>query len=282
MVNTTANASAILVENDIDALLVVPALDGSVVGQVTRRVQIASHSLRLPRVLTDPSAAFVAEGAEIPISDANLDEVVTTPSKCAGLTVITRELADDSSPAAASVVGAGLARDISRTLDKAFFGNLAAPNPKGLASLTGAGGATAVAAPSAWANNDPFEAAIFAAADVEAKLTSWCMNPADALALSQLKEAEGSNKHLLQPDPTAATRRVIAGLPVYTSPAITAGTVWGIPEDRVVLVVRDEASIDVDRSIFFTSDRVAIRATLRVGIAFPHPQAVVRITRASA
>jgi len=33
-------------------------------------------------------------------------------------------------------------------------------------------------------------------------------------------------------------------------------------------------------SVFFTSDRVAVRAVCRVGFAFPHPGAVVKVTLA--
>lgn len=34
---------------------------------------------------------------------------------------VSRELADDSNPAAANVVGQGLARDIARRVDRAFY-----------------------------------------------------------------------------------------------------------------------------------------------------------------
>jgi hypothetical protein len=37
------------------------------------------------------------------------------------------------------------------------------------------------------------------------------------------------------------------------------------------------AEVAVDRSAFFTSDRVAVRVVLRVSFAFPHEQAVVKI-----
>ncbi|MEJ7742083.1 MAG: phage major capsid protein [Nocardioidaceae bacterium] len=66
----------------------------------------------------DPTAAWVAEGDEIPISDPTLAELTVTPAKVAGLTIVSRELADDSDPAAAYVVGAGLARDIARRVDE--------------------------------------------------------------------------------------------------------------------------------------------------------------------
>ncbi len=66
----------------------------------------------------DPTASWVAEGAGIVPCDPTLSELVVTPAKVAGLTIISRELADDSNPAAAQVVGQGLARDIARRVDK--------------------------------------------------------------------------------------------------------------------------------------------------------------------
>lgn len=53
---------------------------------------------------------------------------------------------------------------------------------------------------------------------------------------------------------------------------------WGIPRDRVLVVVRDDPRVEVDRGVYLTSDRVAIKATMRVGFAFPHPAAIVKIT----
>lgn len=71
---------------------------------------------------------------------------------------------------------------------------------------------------------------------------------------------------------------MIGGVPLYVSPAVTTGVVWGIPKDRVVVALRDDTRLEVDRSVFFTSDRVAVKATMRVGFAFPHPAAVIKIS----
>ena len=71
----------------------------------------------MPRVTADPAAAWTAEGAEIAVTDATLDEIVVTPKKLAGLVVVSNELASDSSPAALGVVGDGLVRDLRRKID---------------------------------------------------------------------------------------------------------------------------------------------------------------------
>ena len=80
-------------------------------------------------MLTDPQASFVAEGAEIPVTDGTLTEIVATPKKLAALSIISSELAQDSSPAALQVVGDGIVRDVKRQLDASFFGNTTANGP---------------------------------------------------------------------------------------------------------------------------------------------------------
>ena len=52
---------------------------------------------------------------------------------------------------------------------------------------------------------------------------------------------------------------------------------WGIPRMRAVMVRRQLVELAVKRSAYFSSDRTAIRATMRVKFGFPHPVAIQRI-----
>ena len=279
MTSGAGSGAAILRPEQVGDLLIQPVSTESVAVQASTLVQTESHSYRIPLVTADPTAAWVAEGAEIAVSDATLAELTVTPTKLAGLTIISRELANDTSPEAAETVGAGLARDLARKLDEAFFGAMTAPAAAGLGSLASP---NAVDAGTAWANTDPFVEATSAAEQLGATLTSFVANPADALALAKLRDETGSNRPLLGVDPTQPTRRVVAGVPLLVSPHVTAGTVWGLPQARVVVVIREPAEIETDSSPFFTSDRVAVRAILRVGFGFPHEAAVVKITLSAA
>ena len=114
------------------------------------------------------------------------------------------------------------------------------------------------------------------------EVTSFVAAPATVLALSTLKEygTAGSNKPLLQSDPTAPVSRQISGIPLYSSPAVAADIVWAIPAQRVLFVVRQDATVVSDTSVMFTSDRVAIRCTMRVSYAFTQPMAITKITKA--
>lgn len=100
------------------------------------------------------------------------------------------------------------------------------------------------------------------------------------LELSTLKEGQGSNRRLLIPDATQAGARLVEGVPLHVSKAVTPGEIWGIDQTQALTVIRQDAKIVADRSAFFTSDRVAIRATMRVGFAFISPTGVIKITRA--
>lgn len=270
---TTTTGAAVLRPEQVGELVVQPVIQQSVALQVSTVVQTDSHDYRIPVVSADPTAGWFAEGAEITPSDATMGEVVVTPKKVAGLTIISVELADDSTPAAAQVVGAGIARDIARKVDAAFFGNTTTNGPKGLGSLT-----TSIADSGATlADLDAFAEAISAAELEGAELTAFVGNPVDVLALAKIKSGTGSNSPLLGLDATSAGQRRVLGVPLLSSSSVAAGTIWGIPQSRVFAVIRKNPTLEVDRSAFFTSDRVAVKATMRISFGFPHPLALVRL-----
>jgi len=176
-------------------------------------VTTSSTKYRIPLVTADPAASWVAEGAEITPSDPTLQELVVTPPKVAGLTIVSREMADDSDPAAAQVVGDGLARDIARRIDQAAFAGLASPAPARLSTLSGI--QTYVNA-GAFGNLDFAAEAISKAETVGATITAFVAGPATALALAKVKTQTGQpagardGRHVgnLPPGPRGAAVRV--------------------------------------------------------------------------
>ena len=230
-------------------------------------VRTGASSFQIPILDSDAGASWVAEGAEIAPEDPVLSEMTVTPSKVAGLTIISNELANDSSPDAQKLVGDGLARSIIGQLNAAFLGDLAAPAPKGLASLTGT-----ATADGALDNLDVFADAVAAAEAEGANVTGWLLSPADALTVAKLKDSTGSNKALTE------TPRMILGRPVIVSAKATTGTIWGLDAAQVMTVLREDVELAVSDDAYFSSDRIAIRATLRAGFGFPRPQTVVKIS----
>jgi HK97 family phage major capsid protein len=252
-------------------------MDMSIAAQVCTIAFTRGTNYRIPIVTADPTASWVAEGAEITPSDPTLAELTVTPPKVAGLTIISSELANDSTPAAAQVVGDGLARDIARRIDQAFFGSMSSPAPSGLGALSGL--QTYVNA-SAFANLDFAAEAISKAETVGATITSFITSPATALALAKVKQATGSNAPLLGLDATSATSRQLLGVPLYVSQYVAANTLYALDSSRTWLVVREDATVEVDKSVYFTSDRVAVRAIMRAGFGFTHAASVVKVTLA--
>lgn len=281
---STANANSSWLPSETGSLVVQPVTTQSVAitalgtgGTTTATDRV--HDFRVPIWKSDPTAAWVGEGEEITSSEGQLAEEADDFHKLAGLVAVSKELAADTNPDAAEQVGLGLARDIARKLDAAFFGAREADDnlaPRGLGNIEGVG---TISAGSAWKDSDPFVTAIYAAEGVGATLAAFVANPVDAQALAKLKAASGSNLPLLGADPTQPSRRVISGVPVYASSAVTQGTIWGLPGAGLVLIaIREDVELTRDESVYFTSDRVAIKATMRVTTLFPHPAAIQKIT----
>lgn len=229
---------------------------------------ITAGEWRIPVVAKDPSVGWVAEGQEIEISAPELEELSVTPRKLAGLSVITRELANDSNPAAQSLVGEGLARDLSRKVDSAFFGSLGAPAPAGLASVTG----THTVDAGTLDDLDPLAQAVSLIETSGHAATGFVTDPATALKLATMKSGAGSNLPLLA-DPRTVLQR-----PVLVSADVAAGTIWALSAANVHAVIRDDIELAVSTDAYFSSDRVALRATLRIGFGFSAPESIAKIT----
>jgi len=278
----TANATALLRPEEVGPLLIQPIDAQSIAAQVATVVATESHEYRLPVVTADPSAGWVAEGADIDVSDLGTDEVVVTPAKLAGITVVSRELADDSTPEASKTVGDALVRDIVRKLDQAFFGSLPSPAPKGLASLVAGGRLAVVNREAGDQTLDAFAEAISEAELVGATVDHFVANPADALALATIKDEAGSNRPLLGTDAASRTKRQLQGVPLLVSPYVAPGIVWGIPKSRTFIIRRTNARVESSEHSHFGSDQIAIRATTRHGFGFPHPESIVLVNLLSA
>ncbi|MCY0933187.1 phage major capsid protein [Streptomyces sp. H34-S4] len=278
MFTTSAGAQSVL-PPEYGELVTKPVEALSVAYLTGTAVRTAANKYHVPILASDVTVGAVSEGAEITPSDAAFNELVVTPAKFAGLTIVSRELADDSNPSAADQIGKSIARQIAKAVDNALFNALSAPNPAGFASLSGI---STVAAPLTYTNLDPFEEAISLSEAAGGRVTTWVTGAATALEIAKLKDASGSNKGLLNPDLTAEGRRTILGRPVVVSSYVPADVVYGISKDDFLVVTREDTRLDVDHSAYFSSDRVGVRGTMRVAFAMPVAAAHVRITNAAA
>lgn len=252
------------------------------------RIGEASNAFRIPVVTEDPAVAWVAEAEEIPAAGNKIAEDADVFHKLAGLTTVSSEFLNDSSPAVAEVVTKGLARSLALKLDGAFFDKRGTDTkaPRGLGDIDGV---NVIQAGAKLTSLDPFSGAVYAASEAGgATLSAFVTHPQVGLQLAQLKEKDDSRRPLLQPDPTGgdgvteagtvtpAAR--IAGVPLWTTPACPKNIVWGIPTDSVVVALRQDLTLTKDDSVYFTSDVTAVRAITRVTTVFGHPAAIQKIT----
>ena len=274
--STTSPDNFVLTPEQIGEPLLAMLVQDSVAVGVTTNVRTSSISYRVPVVAGDPTASWLDELEEIGLSDPTVGEAEVTPSKLGVITKISRELVDDSDGVAVNLVAAGVSRELSRKIDQAFFTPTPiAKAPEGLHSIPEP--VIQVVEAQTFANLDPFEEAIMRSEQVGGRITSFVANPSTALELATLKESSGSNRSLLQPDPTQPTRKTISGVPLVTSPYVEEGTVWAIPGASVMTVVRTPFELATSEDVYFTQYAIAIRATARVGFLFPHAAAIVRI-----
>lgn len=264
--------------DQVESLLVGPVVDTSITTRITNVLRTTKHRVRFPKLVTDVTAHWTAEGDEITPSTPEFGEVTAETSKVAGLTIVTNEMLDDAEDYALNQIGDGLRRQIVGSIDKAFFTAVAAPAPQGLTSIT----PTVLDVGTELTNLDWAQEATALAASVGSTINHFVANPDDVLALALLKESTGSNRGLLQPNPAQPTISDINGIPLIASTDVTAGTIWGIPKDTVHTVVRKDAEVKSDGSVMFTSDRTAIRGVMRVGFAFTHEAGIIKVNHGAA
>ncbi|WP_181135454.1 phage major capsid protein [Rathayibacter sp. AY2B3] len=258
------------------ALIVRPLAQESLALALTTLVSTAGSSYTFPLITEDPTAAWVAEGGEIPTSQAAADSITVTPTKLAGLSIISSELADDTSPEAAELIQQGLARDMAKKVDAAFFAPDAPANGSPIArGLESVQYSWLGAAPEGLA---PFIDALAIAESKGATVSAWVTTPAIASQLAKLTVSEDSALPLFGTGATNGIQRQVLGIPLYVSSRVEAGVVWGIPSDRSYTIIRTNIDYVVDRSRFLEFDKVAIRAIMRIAFAFPDPTSIVKIS----
>lgn len=244
----------------------------SVAFQVSTVVNTPLQTIRFPIQAADPSVAWYAENTTIVLSDPTTGEIVVTPTKVAGRTQVSNEAVADSDPSASQLIGTGLARQIQKGIDAAFFGNTTINGPSGLLSLSAA--YQVIDTGSAWTNLDPVFDAKLEAMTEGAELTHIVLAPDVALQLSKIKTQTGSNQGLFE---NVADGISLGGLTVLVSPHVAAGNAWALDSSQVMVVRRAGTTVVTDTSVAFGDDATQLRATSRVGFGFANAAGIVRL-----
>lgn len=238
-------------------------------------VRTSNQQIRFPLLTADPAVAWVPENTQISLTDPTTDELVVVPSAVKGLTQISNEAAQDTTPAVAKQIAMALARSIAKKIDAAFFGNTVSNGPSGLQSLTGVN--VVDTGTVTFTSADPFHDAKAAALADNAELTVFLLAPDVALSLSKAKQlTSGSNVGLFNAN-GVTDGLTIAGVPVLVSTDVAAGNAWGIDGTQVMVVQRTGTTVAQSTDAAFDYDAVQVRATARVGFGFANPAGVVRL-----
>lgn len=272
-----ANAAGILPAH-FAPLILDPLGQQSVAMRTSNVMHVVGSVTQVP-FASGPTSGWVAEGATITETDPAIAEITLTPKKLAALTILSRELATDSSPAAVNVVGQSIARSLRIQLDKAFL-SASAPvtnAPGGVLHATGIGTGALSAATG-------LDGIVDAIATIEA--AGWTpdaavMAPATWSTLAKVKIETGSVVSLLS-SPTQGVGgdlgRSIFGLPVYLAPGCPADTVAVWDSHAIAFALREDVTVAVSNDYAFKADSVAVRATLRADWAPVDVNAVVALT----
>jgi HK97 family phage major capsid protein len=292
----TTNSTGILRPEQLGPLIVEPLQATSVAMRVSTNVTAISPEYRFPIVTEDPMAYWTPEAQELTESDPGVDELVVRPSKLTALVKVSRELANDSQPAAAEIVGNGIVRQIARQTDLAWGAAATTNGPEGIAGVTGVqtvlvpGGTGGAGGP--FVNLDVFIEAESLMNEVGSTATAFIASAATVKYLASLKRFSGtdlnSNEPLLTLNPAAVDPN--SGLPKYSinntplywtlEGVIPDGVVWAVDRSKVFVVIREDIELVTSPWPFFTSDSLAVRGIIRLGFGFPHAASVVKIVGA--
>lgn len=257
--------------------------------------------LRIPKMggmvdagtTTPDEPDWIGESELITEKDVDFGEVQLMPSTMKSIKTLTRfsnELARQSVVALDAALQGRLVTDVAAKLDRQFwgYGGDGVTTPKGILSYAGQ---TIDKANAALALDDLIDAwGMCLGAHVNMSGLRWVMRPETFVALRKIKEASGSNRPVLTPDPTQdAVFRLLGASVIVTThlplgpDAADADT--DADEQNVVLydasqvaVARDMApSVTVLKERYADYDEQALRVVTRYDAAPLNAAAVVRI-----
>jgi HK97 family phage major capsid protein len=185
-----------------------------------------------------------------------------TPKKAANVTVLSNESISDAPVGELDAVGTALTRIVARALDvKALSTDAAsAVAPQGLL-------ATANSVPTVTGgvgDVDVFLTAIGAINAVGGRANAIIMNPADVTALTLVKEGTGSERGLLQLDPTLPGVYSIGGAPIISTSAKAAASALVADMSQVLIAVSKAVQVDFSPHQKFSADATVARVITRL------------------
>lgn len=270
--NTTSTAPELVATVHRADLYIGPLRDSLLVRTLgVRTLSDLSGNVSIPKAGAGLSAGWVTEGQALPESNMDFDSVTLTPHHVGGITEMSRQLIQQSSPAIEDLVRGDLSFAVASAIDTAIIaGTGANGQPKG---IIGRAGVQTAALPDTWAEVLAIEQQLAA---LNISPTGWYTSPAVMTTLrGTLKAATAGSEYI-------ATAGRIGELPAASSNAAPTNTAilgdwsqvmlgqWGAAE----LLVNPYAEAPYRRG------GVLVRAFATVDVAVRHEQAFVVATGA--
>jgi len=215
----------------------------------------------------DDSAEFVDEGADIGEAEPELNEAIVYTRKFAQLLRITREQYRQAGTA--EELARSVARAMTIKADAALIAQAAPTAPAvapvaGLVNVAGISSQTAVSG--SLDKLVDLEAAVRAAGG---EPSAWILAPTAWAKLRKLKLGTDYNAGLLGAGTEDSAPRLLS-IPVVLNAQVPAST--GLLIDRTAIISAvSQVEIATSADLFFGSDSIAVRATMRTGHVVPRP-----------
>ncbi|MCC8618912.1 phage major capsid protein [Xanthomonas vesicatoria] len=270
--NTTATAPELIATQHRADQYIGPLRDSLLVRNLgVRTLTGLTGNVSIPKAGAGLTAGWVTEGQALPESEMDFDSVTLTPKHVGGITEMSRQLIQQSSPAIEDLVREDLSFAVASAIDRAIIaGTGANGQPLGIINRAGVQKAEI---PATWAEVLAIEQMLAA---INVNPTGWYTSPAVLSALrSELKSASAGSDYI-------ATANRIGELAVAMSNAAPAETAilgdwsqvmlgqWGAVE----ILVNPYAETPYRRG------GVLVRAMATVDVAVRHEEAFVVATGA--
>lgn len=232
-------------------------------------------NISIPKYGTGLSVGWVAENQAVPESNLDMDSITLSPKHAGGVTELSRQLIQQSSPDVEQLVRDDFAFMLAKAIDSALIKGGGANEPTGVLSTSGI--QTANLATLNWANVSAMIGKL-EAVNANVSSSAWLVAPAAAGALrTTLKSASAGAAYLLEGGR-------MGELPVHiTSQVPTTG--GATPKNiavlgdwsQVMLGIWSEIDVLVNAMAEapFRKGNVLVRAMSTVDIAVRHPEAFV-------
>jgi HK97 family phage major capsid protein/HK97 family phage prohead protease len=251
-----------------------------VVGAGARTVPLGSDTVKIARLLTDPTAAWRSENAAVAESDPALEAVTFTPRSLDVFFKTSRELVEDSLNAA-EILEAALLRSFAVEVDRVcLHGTGTPPQPKGIRAFTGVGEVSMGTNGAQLTSWDKILDTLYELwVDNVTTPTAAVMAPRTLLTIAKFKEA--TTDAPLAPPPVVRDLPLLqtANMPITETQgtATDASSLFIGDFTQLMLGFRTQMQVEVARELYRGAYQFGYFGHLRMDVQVTHPESFARL-----